>query len=59
VADGNRVYAGLCAGKYATLIEHKLYLPKGWTNDKEMRKRTDTYGKDCFLDQPPIGSWDN
>jgi SRSO17 transposase len=29
------VYLSLCAGKYATLTNYKLYLPKEWTNDKE------------------------
>ena len=29
------VYLSLCAGKYATLSNFRLYLPKEWTDDKE------------------------
>ncbi|MEP7171095.1 MAG: IS701 family transposase, partial [Bacteroidota bacterium] len=29
------VYVSLCAGKYATLTNHRLYLPKEWTADKK------------------------
>jgi SRSO17 transposase len=29
------VYLSLCAGKYASLTNYKLYLPKEWTDDKK------------------------
>ena len=33
------VYLSLCAGKYALLTNHRLYLPEEWTNDKERCKK--------------------
>lgn len=29
------VYLSLCAGKYATISNYRLYLPKEWTDDKD------------------------
>jgi len=29
------VYSSLCAEKYATIIDHRLYLPEKWTKDKQ------------------------
>jgi SRSO17 transposase len=33
------VYLSLCAGKYALLTNHRLYLPEEWTKDKERCKK--------------------
>lgn len=33
------VYLSLCAGKYSTIINHRLYLPEDWCNDEKRCKK--------------------
>ena len=33
------VYASLCVDKYATVVDHRLYLPEIWSNDKQRCKK--------------------
>lgn len=50
------VYLSLCAGKYATISNYKLYLPKEWTDDKKRcLKAGIPENKVLFKTKPELG----
>ncbi len=50
------VHLSLCAGRYANLISHRLYLPKEWTDDPERcRKAGGPRERMVFKTKPELG----